>query len=168
MKRSSSARKASHRSESRRLIARSPDLKRLVADGYRLLFDHPYHVTLAGVSYLNSSQRDSKGKIHMPLDTQGGVVVPPVWHAAYWEGPMPYSAEGTPLEHLFAPWPPGTPPHKRVGRVVTARWNNVLVHVFSRKDKFDSYYDKAKFYANLVCEEAHKVHRTATARPRRR
>lgn len=84
---------------SRPLISRSPDLQRLVDDGYDVSIEGGYLV-LRDVPYLDARRRVRRGSLVSRLDLAGDRTVRPSDHVVYLAGSMPYTADGRPLSAM--------------------------------------------------------------------
>ena len=81
---------------SRLPISHSPDLQRLVDEGYDVAIEGGYLV-LRDVPYLDARRRVRRGAIVSRLDLAGNRTIPPTDHMVWLAGGMPYTADGRPL-----------------------------------------------------------------------
>lgn len=81
---------------SRPLTSPSPDLQRLVDEGYDVSIEGGYLI-LRDVPFLDARRRVRRGAIVSRLDLAGDRTVPPTDHMVHLIGSMPYTADGRPL-----------------------------------------------------------------------
>ena len=84
---------------SRQLISLSPDLQRLVDEGYDVSIEGGYLI-LRDVPYLDARRRVRRGALVSWLDLAGDRTVPPRDHTAYLAGSMPHTADGRSLSRM--------------------------------------------------------------------
>ena len=146
---------------SRRLIDRSPELKKLrdegfdieVVDGYLLMHDVPY---------VNDKREVKRGVLLAALDLTNDVAQPPRDHQSKWAGDSPCNEDGSTMLGLG----PSQNPMVISGHQV--QWN------FSCKpkpaDKYDDFHHKMSHYAIKISGPAQAIDPTLTAqtfKPRR-
>ena len=81
---------------SRRPIARSADLSRLLADGYHVAVRHG-HLVVSDVPYVNQNREVLRGTLVMPLTLANDVTVNPVDHTTHFIGEYPCDQLGAQL-----------------------------------------------------------------------
>lgn len=82
-----------------RPIRASPDLARLVAEGFDLTI-HGGYLVVQGVPFVDVDGAIGRGRLAMELDLAGDRTIRPKWHAAYFGGGSPHGADGAPLRML--------------------------------------------------------------------
>jgi len=86
---------------SQRLIARSPDLKRLQNEGYDIHTCGAV-VIIKGVPYLTSKGEVQYGALVATLDLANDVTVKPQSHVAFFAGEKPYDANGKVIPYVIS------------------------------------------------------------------
>jgi hypothetical protein len=82
------------------LIARSPDLKRLVDAGYHIAIRSSGHLLVHDVPYVDGSGETRRGTLVTTLETAGDLTVRPSDHTVWFIGAFPCDATGQPIEGL--------------------------------------------------------------------
>jgi hypothetical protein len=139
------------------LISRSPDLQRLVADGYSITVEQG-HLVMHDVPYVNSRSEVRLGKLVSTLSVSGDQTIKPDTHVAMFQGEHPCDKDGTRLEKIAHS--SGT---QALGGGLT------VDHTFSSKpqDGYPDYYAKMTTYAALVSSPAAAIDPSSTPRSRR-
>ena len=136
------------------LVRNSPDLSRLVNEGYAVRIQAG-HLLIEGVPFVSNEQQVQRGTMICPLDTQGDTAVKPANHVMWFAGGMPCDKQGTELATLI---------HAR-GPVTMAE-DIVADCSFSQKpspEGYVNYYDKVVTYIGLVVGHAQVLQPGATA-----
>lgn len=133
-----------------RLVRNSPDLARLVNEGYAVRL-RGGHLVIEDVPFVTAAGEIVRGHMACPLDTQGEVTARPGTHVM-WFSHIPHSASGSELTALV---------HGRTPQVLAA---GVEVACSSSQKAFgsdyDNYYDKVVTYLALVVGEAQALDET--------
>lgn len=141
---------------SRRLFARSPDLRKLRNDGYDLEI-RADHLLVKNVPYVNSQKEIRLGMLIMLLNLAGDATAQPADHVAHFAGEYPCKADGSPLEHI-----------RNASNERTLAPGVVVQHTFSAKPlpkgNYDNYYDKVVGYVRILEGPASKIDTAVTAR----
>ena len=90
-------------SMSRGLIARSPDLRALEAEGYSLRIVDDAFLVIDNIPYVTADKTVRRAKLVMVLTLRGDVTARPNDHVAYWSGEHPHHADGRSLDALLVP-----------------------------------------------------------------
>ena len=139
---------------SQELIDHSPDLKRLIDEGYSLEIRCGYAL-VHDVPYVNSQSQCCIGTLVCPLTLAGNTTARPENHVIHFMGEQPCNADGseiTSIKHSLTPQDLG---------------NGIVVQrSFSNKPKefqtFANYYDKFINYIRIICAPVHVIAPTAT------
>lgn len=142
---------------SQRLIARSPDLKKLQDEGYDISTREAVLI-VRDVPYLTAEGKIQRGTLVTTLVLADDVTVNPVEdHVAFFAGEKPYLADGTPSPHV-------------VGENLQQTYGGVEVNIqFSSKpkpegEKYRDYHHKIATYVRLLSRPAKKVDSSVSAR----
>ena len=137
---------------SQQLISRSPDLTRLLADGYNIEVQQA-HLVVRDVPYVNSTREVKQGVFLTPLTTAGNRTAKPKTHVIHFAGDNPCNEKGAELQ-LNRHGGPQT-----IGNVV-------LECSFSRKppNGYQDYYELVTTYVAVLGSHAQAIDPTATAR----
>lgn len=140
---------------SRELISRSPDLRRLVADGYQVEV-RSTHLVLRHIPYVREDRTVAHGDLVVPLSITGHATSPPTDHTVYFRGDYPCDECGRPIEAIRL-WsdPEELAPGVRVD------------HCFSARPQSGTYRDhhhQLTHYARILSRHARKVAPGAAAR----
>ena len=133
----------------------SPDLQRLVAEGYELE-ERSGYLVVRSIPYLSANKAIRWGTIITDLDTSGGTTAPPKSHTVYFIGEMPHSLEGHPV-------PLGKPTLKNrdLGHgLIVDFWFS-----FKPKDKgYEDNYEKVTTYVSIISGPAQALYPSVTPR----
>lgn len=140
---------------SQQLISRSPDLKRLLDEGYDIEI-RSGHLLVKSVPYVDSSKTIVFGTLVCPLDVSGDVTQRPSSHQAYFAGNHPCRSDGTKITAF----------EHGSGRQALAK--NVLIdHSFSAMPKeeggYRDFYHKITHYASVISNPARELDPTIKA-----
>ena len=131
----------------------SPDLQRLVAEGYELE-ERSGYLVVRSIPYLSANKAIRWGTIITDLDTSGGTTAPPKSHTVYFIGEMPHSLEGHPV-------PLGKPTLKNrdLGHgLIVDFWFS-----FKPRDKgYEDYYEKVTTYVSIISGPAQALYPSVT------
>lgn len=141
---------------SRRLIDRSPDLRRLRDEGYDVQIING-HVVLRDIPYLNSSKLIQRGVLISTLTLANDVTTRPDTHVALFAGDYPCHETGKPIERIRH-----SQSNALIGDGLKAAYS------FSAKPKpsgcYENYYDKLSTYADILSGPAQCIDPAATAK----
>src|SRR4051794_8182625 len=84
---------------SRQLVSRSPDLKRLMDEGYNLNIKSG-HLLVTNVPYVNAQKVVCRGTLVSELTQSGGVTSSPSTHIAMFIGDHPCNKDGTEIAQV--------------------------------------------------------------------
>jgi hypothetical protein len=135
------------------LISRSPDLQRLLNEGYEIEI-RSNHLLIHGVPYVNAKQEVASGTLVSTLTLSGDKTIRPDQHVAWFIGEQPCNADGKPILQIMH----ASAETKLAPDVVTQ-------HSFSNKppDGYADYYEKMTRYIEIVSAPAKFLKPTATA-----
>lgn len=141
---------------SRRLISRSPDLKRLEDEGYEVAIRGSYLV-VGHVPYRTTAGEVAYGTLVSTLELAGDATVKPGDHVAHFMGGVPHGTDGAPLSRIL----------HSVGQQSLAA-DLVSDCSFSSKPAdgrgYADYYDKVTTYVRMISQPARALDSEATAR----
>jgi hypothetical protein len=131
-----------------RLVRNSPDLARLVQDGFAVRIVNGYLV-VDDIPYVDDAAQVQWGSLLCPLDLSGTTTAPPTTHVICFVGGVPRDQHGKPIEDLVNPgvekW--------SAGPGLTAACG------FSQKPEggYKNFYDKVVYYTAMVISPAQAV-----------
>ena len=136
------------------LIGHSPDLKRLVEDGYELEV-RSGHLLLHHVPYISPDRRVKFGILASELSLAGEGTTRPSSHVAMFVGDMPCDEHGNRLESIFH-----SDEHRDLGGGLEISFS------FSSKppEGYSDYYHKMTTYEAIISGPAQQLEPLATAR----
>ena len=137
-----------------RFVRNSPDLTRLVNEGYALRIQSGY-LLVDDVPFVSAEGEVRRGTMICPLDTHGDQTAKPATHVMWFAGGIPCDKHGAELKGML---------HAR-GRTELAK-DVVADCSFSQKpspDGYANYYDKAFTYVGLVTGHAQVLQPGVTA-----
>src|SRR5438128_2741412 len=93
------------------LLSRSPDLRRLLDEGYEVQISKFNYLLITGVPYINARREVVRGTLASTLDLAGDVTARPTTHVALFVGEPPCEQDGkeivgigrSPLNQPIAP-----------------------------------------------------------------
>ena len=140
---------------SRQLISLSPDLRRLVEDGYDIDVVAGYLV-VREVPYVDVHRTVRRGLLVSTLDVAGDKTVSPGDHQAWFAGSVPCDTEGKPLEGMV---------HANLEQNLGGglRVNHLLCSKPIGRE-FVDYHEKVGVFALQISSPAMRIDPTATAR----
>lgn len=142
---------------SRQLINRSPDLKRLLDEGYEVEI-RAGHLLVKNVPYVNAARVIHYGTLVSTLDLAGDVTTKPNTHVAYFIGEHPCDKDGA-LIHQIS--------HGNAPTVLAPGLE--VQHSFSSKPMpagaYKDYYEKMATYAAIISSPAQALDTFVTSRP---
>lgn len=127
---------------SRRLISRSPDLKRLRDEGYNVQIKaEPAHLMILDVPYVTANRVVETGVLVSTLALAGDVTTTPDTHVAFFAGEMPCDQHGQPLTKII-----------NESRHQVLADGLEIEHSFSSKPAagYPDYYEKMTAYINIL------------------
>jgi len=136
-------------------ISRSPDLKRLLEDGYEVEIRFG-HLIVRSVPYVNARREIHYGLLASPLELAGDIAKPPSSHVAFFAGEAPCHKDGTAIH-----------------QIVNASDKKVLApgleidHTFSSKPisgRYVDFYEKMTTYVKILSAPAEALDSNVTAR----
>jgi hypothetical protein len=139
---------------SRQLISRSPDLQRLVADGYDVEIKDGY-LLVKDVPYVSATVEIRRGVLVSKLDVAGDVTTPPGDHTAFFVGDHPCHRNGSKLVQI----------EHSSNRQQLAD-GLAVDHLFSAKPAsgaYPDYYVKMTTYVAIIASPAQSIDPTVTA-----
>jgi len=141
---------------SRRLIARSADLERLVKDGYTV--EITSHLLVHNVPYVTANREINYATLAAALDVAGDRTAPPGTHVAMWTGEYPCDRNGGPIEALR-----NGESTEKIGPNLHAKF------VFSNKPtatgRYADFYEKMTSYIRVISHPAISLDARVTAQP---
>lgn len=139
---------------SRKLVARSPDLKRLQDEGFDLQLVGT-HLLVRQVPYVNVSKEVKRGTLVSVLEVHQDSTIKPTDHTAYLIGERPCDASGTELTIIVG----DNTQQLAQGVDVNFRFSSKPTHGRGYAD----YHDKITTYVKILMHEARAIDSTATA-----
>jgi ThiF family len=142
---------------SQRLIARSPDLKKLQDEGYDIATRGAV-LLVRNVPYLTSQRQVNRGTLVSTLVLADDVTVNPVDdHVAFFAGEKPYNAGGHPLPYTVS---------ENVGQSYGGLEVNLQLSAKPKttNEKYRDYHHKVATYVRHITGPARKVDSSVTAR----
>ena len=144
---------------SHQLINRSPDLKKLLDDGYEIDI-RSGHLVIYNVPYVNTHRQVRRGVLVSTLDSLAGdITTIPSTHVAMFAGEHPCDREGHELEKIKL---------ESTQKVISE--GLVVDHSFSRKPvdgPYKDYHHKMTTYVAIISNHAKTLDPHATAQTRR-
>lgn len=140
---------------SRKLISRSPDLQRLIADGYRVAV-RSTHLVLQQIPYVRNDRSVAYGDLVVPLSVNGHATAPPTDHTVYFRGDYPCDDHGHPIEAIRL-----SSGHEELAPDIR------VDHRFSARPQNGAYRDhhhQLTHYAQILSQHARKIDPGAVAR----
>jgi hypothetical protein len=139
---------------SRKLIARSKDLKQLEDEGYRIEVRHN-HLIVHEVPYVTPGKVVALGKVVTDLTLNGDVTIRPGDHQVWFAGEHPCNADGSEISAI-----------KHSSETRTLCEDVEINHRFSCKppDGYPDYHAKVTRYVEIIQNQAKKIQPEADAR----
>jgi hypothetical protein len=145
---------------SRQLISRSPDLMKLISEGYALRIENNI-VIVDEIPHLDADRNVRRGSFACPLHSNGESATAPAGdHVMWFSGGFPCDRHGRRLEALGTT----SPPMRRVGELE-------INHAFSNKPRNDlgqrdyrDFYEKFTTYEAIILREVHAIDPLATSK----
>lgn len=141
---------------SRRPIAHSPDLVRLLADGYHISIRHG-HLLAAKIPYVTAGRQIKYGMLVAPLTLRNDVAIQPADHTIMLVGEYPCDQHGKPIEAI-----------RNNSDTLRIGGDLVVQHKFSAKPPAGNYvdfYEKIVTYAALISGPAQIIDPTVKPNP---
>ncbi len=142
---------------SQQLISRSPDLQKLVADGYEVEVIGS-HLVITHVPYVNSKKEVAYGTLVSVLTLAAEATTKPSDHVVKFTGEHPCNIDGSEITKM----------KNQSQREILDR-GLVVDHTFSSKPQggYPDYYDKMTAYIAIISGPAEAINPDVTARTRR-
>ena len=139
---------------SQQLIDRSPDLKRLVDEGYEVEIESG-HLLLRHVPYVTKGKGIKYGTLVSRLTLAGDVTTKPEDHVVMFAGDLPCDSDGRPLAHIQA-----SERRQQLGGGL------IVDRMFSRKPMggYSDFYHKMTVYEGIISAYARSIDPTATTK----
>jgi predicted ThiF/HesA family dinucleotide-utilizing enzyme len=137
-----------------RLISRSPDLQRLLDDGYDVVVQQG-HLLVRSVPYVAPGGTVKRGTLVSTLALAGDVTTVPDTHVVMFAGETPCDSAGAPLTKLI-----------NSSGTQTLGDGLIVEHTFSSKPPagYADYFDKITTYIAILVSHAQVLDQSATAR----
>jgi hypothetical protein len=142
---------------SQRLVARSPDLKRLQYEGYDLKVIGGTHLLVRQIPYVNAARQVQRGALVSVLTLHQDCTTKPGDHVTYLIGERPCDANGNPLTNIIVG---DAPQHLAPGVDIHFTFSSKPTHGRGYAD----YHDKITTYAKMLLQEARVIDPTVTPR----
>ena len=141
-------------SMSRQLIDHSPDLRRLLDEGYEIEVESG-HLLLRHVPYVTKSKDIKYGILVSRLTLAGDITSKPEDHVVMFAGDLPCDSDGKPLVQIQVS-----------GRRQQLVGGLIVDRMFSRKpmDGYSDFYHKMTVYEGIISGHARLIDPAATAR----
>lgn len=136
--------------------SRSPDLERLIGEGYELELTKDGYLLVRNVPYLDEQRSVQRGTVVSKLELNGDITVNPVQdHVAYWIGSAPYRWNGERLMPLA----------DANLQLADGQTSSFLMSLkCATADRYPDYFDKIQAHVGNIEEEAKRVDPAASAR----
>lgn len=141
---------------SRRPIARSPDLVRLLADGYHISIRHG-HLVATKIPYVNAERQIKYGMLVAPLTLCNDVAIQPADHTIMFGGEYPCDQHGKPIEAV-----------RNNSEGLRIADDLIIQHKFSAMPstgKHKDFYEKTVTYAAAISGPAQIINPTVKPNP---
>ena len=136
---------------SKDLINLSPDLQKLLRDGYELDIVDDAYLFIHNVPYVTKEKKPARGILVSVLSQSGGKTIKPEGHVAYFIGECPCTAAGQSL-HFIA---------ESVTREINKEYS--YHYTLSSKRDYQDHYEKMLNYIKLLTHQANEIDPEATA-----
>lgn len=135
------------------LLSHSPDLARLLNEGYEVEIKENY-LFIHNVPYVNQRKEIQRGTFVSTLNLANKKAIQPETHVISFKGDFPCDKNGNPLENIR---------HQTQNEIKAGFTTN---HSFSNKppDGFKDYYEKVTSYIHIVSAPAFSLDKSATAK----
>ena len=140
------------------LINHSPDLKRLVDEGYCISIVSG-HLLVERIPYVSENKEVLYGTIVSTLETSDGRTVRPQNHKVWFIGEPPCKWDGKRYDEIIN----NTNRHELGENLVV----NLMFSTKPKPDSYTDYHHKIYTHINLLSAQAEKIDSTATARHNR-
>ena len=139
------------------LLSRSPDLRRLIEDGYEVRIIKRRYLVIGHVPYVNAKREVAYGTLVSDLVLANDATTPGGTHVARFTGDHPCEVDGTLMESI------------RHGSAVEVLEEGLITvqHSFSRKPRdrvYLDYHEKMTTYIDIISAPALQIDPTAKAR----
>jgi hypothetical protein len=136
-----------------RLVRNSPDLVKLLNDGYALRIQAG-HLVIDDIPFATANKTVVRGSLICPLDVQGDKAARPSTHVM-WFSRLPYTHEGVEMTHLLHQ----RGPIQLADGLTAACSSSMKAHGHA----YENYYDKVVAYSRLITPHARAIDPTAVA-----
>ncbi|WP_420334937.1 ThiF family adenylyltransferase [Roseibium sp.] len=145
---------------SQQLINHSPDLQRLVSEGYAIRISEG-HLLVEEIPYLDQHRTVRRGVFACALDATSERTTAPRDHVMSFSGGEPCDRHGNPLSTLGKT----SPRCSSIGSLTFQRgFSNKLRGGSGSHRGYADYYEKVRTYEDIILGEVHALDPTATAR----
>lgn len=143
-------------------INRSPDLRKLVDDGYEvdIVADH---LVIYNVPYVNADKQVKLGNLVSTLNLAGDVTTRPDTHVVMFRGEYPCNQEGHELTKIKC----GSERQEIGDGLVVDHSFSSIPREGSQKTSYSDYHHKMTTYINIISSHAEAIDPNVTARTRR-
>lgn len=134
-----------------RLVRNSPDIAKLVNEGYAVRI-HAGHLVIDDIPFATADRTVVRGSLICPLDLQGDKAARPSTHVM-WFSHLPYTYDGIEMTNLLHQ----RGPMQLAGDLTAACSSSMKAH----GREYENYYDKVVAYSGLVTPHAQAIDPTA-------
>lgn len=134
-----------------RLVRSSPDLAKLVNEGYAVRIQAG-HLVIDDIPFATADKTVVRGSLICPLDLQGNKAARPSTHVM-WFSHLPYTHEGIEMTHLLHQ----RGPTQLADGLIAACSSSMKAH----GHEYENYYDKVVAYSRLITPHAQAIDPTA-------
>ncbi|MFL1897551.1 DUF6791 domain-containing protein [Streptomyces tauricus] len=136
------------------LLARDPDLARLLDDGYDVAV-HAGHIIVRHIPYVTENRTVEHGFLAYPVTISGDRLVSGTDHRIWFSGSAPCDEHGRPLALAN--------PENRV--IAEGMQANFMLSSKPSPDGYPDEYTKIATYSRIIADQAHALDSTATPTP---
>ncbi|CAL9326189.1 hypothetical protein SUDANB135_07010 (plasmid) [Streptomyces sp. SudanB135_2055] len=136
------------------LLARDPDLSRLLNDGYDVVV-HAGHIIVRHIPYVTENRTVEHGFLAYPMTVSGDRLVSGTDHRIWFGGSTPCTEHGRPLAIAN--------PETRV--IAEGRQANFMLSAKPGPDGYPDEYTKITAYARIIADQAQALDSSATPTP---
>ncbi|MHC3475305.1 ThiF family adenylyltransferase [Streptomyces sp. 7R007] len=136
------------------LLARDPDLSRLLDDGYDVVV-HAGHIIVRHIPYVTGNRAVEHGFLAYPMTVSGDRLVSGTDHRIWFGGSIPCDEHGRPLTLAN--------PETRV--ITEGVQANFMLSSKPGPNGYPDEYTKITAYARIIADQAHALDSTATCTP---
>jgi hypothetical protein len=136
---------------SKELISHSPDLEKLIHEGYEVNIVDDAYLFIHNVPYVTPQKKVERGILVSNIYQSGGKTIKPEWHAAFFIGECPSTAGGEKLNFVV----------NSNTTVINTQYS--YNHTLSSKQDYEDHYKKTINYLKLLTHQANEIDPGATA-----